>query len=110
MSTRTAGYSGFDWGTFSVDATTAKTLNSAAASGHALDAAESGGIHCVRALLSCPAANLRYSTSNAVVTSSTGHRLVAGDVLEIDVDPRKLSFIAEVAGPSTVFVDYHANG
>ena len=110
MSTRTAGYSGFDWATFSVDATTALTLNSAAASGHKIDTAEAGGIHCTRALLSCPSANLRYSTSGATVTSATGHKLVAGDVLEIDVDPRKFSFIAEVAGPSTVFVDYHANG
>lgn len=109
MSTRTAGYSGFDWATFSIDATTAKTFNSTAASGHALDAAEVVGVHCTRALLSCPSANLRYSTAGATVTSATGHRLVAGDVLEIDVDPRKFSFIAEVAGPSTVFVDYHAN-
>lgn len=110
MSDRIAPYSGVDWGTFSVDATTAKTLNSTAASGHNLDAAETAAsVKIIRALLSCPGSNLRYSTSGATVTSSTGHRLNAGDALEIDVDPRKFNFIAEVAGPSTVFVDFHGS-
>jgi hypothetical protein len=76
-----------------------------------LDAVYSNvSVTAVRALVSCPTANLRYSTSGATPTSSTWHKLTAGDALEIDVDPRKFKFIAEVAGPSTVYVDYHGIG
>lgn len=118
MAERIAPYSALDWATFSIDATTVKTLNSAAATGHNITAAEAGGNKVVRVLVSCPGANLRFTTSGPntpsagngpTITSSTGHKLLAGNVLQVDTDPWNFQFIAEVAGPNTVYVDYQAS-
>lgn len=101
-------YASLGFGTFSVGASTAVSIwNGTAASGANVQTAQgtTNANRVMRVILSCPGGNLRWSAGGGTPTSSTFHKLVAGNVLQLDVDPRSFSMISE-SGTVTVYCDY----
>ena len=92
-------------GSFSVDASTAKTLDSTTASGDNITTVQDTNKKRVWRVWITASGAIRFTFDGTAPTSSTWHQLASGASLDLDVSPRKFKFISE-SGTVTVYASY----
>lgn len=102
-----AKYGTVGHGSFSVDASTAKSLDSTAASGDNLTAAMAKAR--VWEVEVVPESNIRFTTNGTNPTSSSGVPLLANQQYIVDTDPNQFRFISQ-SGTVTVWATFKARG